>query len=204
MAKMAQELLSALDGAEPQSDRLSPRALEIAGSLMSGVRESEMAKDPEGAPAMRPDVIALAEQIERHRPLPLRCTCGRRLGFLALGVYISGVLVMPGSSPVPPKQWQDRSRGPGSNSMSGWSVDLESRIGMGDLIAATWRGLGNRPPEEPDFGDYARRLTFTCESCKAVHPFRNLTLLRRFLRAIAHKEQEITLAHRLSTSARAS
>jgi hypothetical protein len=199
--ELARTALKELDAEHPDE---SPAQL-LGGPLAWGegaVAMVEAERDPGNAPVMRPHVIAPCQKLQSQPALRLHCSCGKGLDYLALASLATGVLVVSSPTLLPPKR---RTGGPGDlgpigtdDPEAGWAL-LPWEASMRDRAAAhqtSWDGevphlaLGDHAVV---IGDTAKRQTFYCGSCGATHTFRNIRLLRLFLKAISHGERKVRL-----------
>jgi hypothetical protein len=201
---LAREALAELNADEPD---LSP--VELMGGTTawgdsgSWVTQVEASRDPANAPTMRPHVIAACQQLQSHRALRLHCTCGRRLDFLALASFATGVLVVSSPRLLPPKQrrggTQDLASVDDKDSNRRWTFAAWEH--MMSRRSAMHRSSWQAPPIHPVLGpnagvmgDTAKRQTFNCKECGATHTLLNVTLLRLVLQAVAEGKTEVRLA----------
>jgi hypothetical protein len=198
-ARLAQAALDELDAEEPNP---SPATL-MGGEASWGhwLTRVEADRDPANAPAMRPHVVAVCQQLSRYPAIRLHCTCGRGLDFLALAPFATGVLVVSSPSRLPKKL---RSGGgvdalaPIDPSEDSWSLTFwEQHMQQRAADAKHATSWDNPPahavlgPEASLVGDSAKRQTFTCTGCGATRTFKNVTLLRLVLQAIAAGERHV-------------
>jgi hypothetical protein len=210
--QLALAALNELNAAEPNR---TPAHL-LGGDVAWGsdvVARVEAARDPANALAMRPHVVAPCQALASHRPLRLRCSCGRTLEFLALAPFATGVLVVSSPRLVPLE-----SRGGGGVSdlapigtddpearwsLLAWEAHMQVRVQEAARTTA-WDADGIHPVLGANVslvGDTAKRTVFVCEHCAATHTLLNMTLLRQVLEAIANDERDIHLARAEATAA---
>jgi len=197
--RLARAALAELNAPEP--DR-TPAQL-MGGQLAWGeswVTMVEADRDPANAPTMRPHVIAACQQLREHPALRSRCKCGKPLDFLALAAFSTGVLVVSSPKLLPEERrgggvldfapvddsppecgwallpWEDLMRQRAARHRTAWHSDSHPFLGPGAGV----------------IGDTAKRQVFECApGCGAVHVFRNATLLRLVLQAIADGSDEV-------------
>jgi len=193
-SELAREALAELDAPEMN---VSP--VELMGGTLdwetNWVGQLEAERDPVNAPTLRPHVVAPCQALQKHPALRLRCRCGRGLDFLALASFATGVLVVSSPRRLPP-----RLREGGPNDLASvkesdpptrrWSFMPWEALMLQRQAKhrSAWDATKEHPFLGPDtrvIGDAAKRQIFECERCGAVHLFRNVTLLRMMLEAIA-------------------
>jgi hypothetical protein len=184
--------LAALDAPEP-----NPEPITLCGGVQrwdDPAVQRSVRRDPANAITRRTDVVAACQRLQDlgYAAPGVRCGCGYGLGYLAILPLATGVQVGWSRHRLPPKRraggWADLAPIDPSYPEAGWAMDGWNRTLLegSDVVKSSTRRQGL-------FGDAASRQTFDCPKCRASHPFLARTLLRKVLRAIADRTNEVSL-----------
>jgi hypothetical protein len=206
--RSAQAALVELVAVEPNREPVELNGEDLAwGTDKVALIEAE--RDPANAAAMRPHVVAACQRLLHHRPVRLRCTCGKHLEFLALAAFATGVQVVSSPRLVPPGARvggvADLAPVGDDDPDARWSLLSWERVMLKrdrtTVHTSSWQAPAVHSVLGPGagvIGDACKRTTFICEACEATPTFLNVTLLRFMLEAIAADEAEIRVAETTS------
>jgi len=199
---LAQMALDELDAPEPNRN---PAQL-LGGELRWDDRmvQFEAARDPDNAPTLRPHVIAPCQKFSQSHPaIGLRCGCGKGLGFLAIGHFATGVLAITTSHRQAKKYrnggLSDLALGPNGERfvfIPWYQQQLAAKAQREKeftTAVSPRETIADLPNVGGVLGDLAHRQERQCPACNTRHLFKNVTLVRLYLKAVAEGRDEIIL-----------